>query len=320
MEYKNYYDVLGVERSYTQDQIKSAYRKLARKYHPDLNKEEDAETKFKEIGEAFEVLGDVEKRAAYDQLGKSYQAGQDFSPPPDWNEGFEFRGHAASENDPRFSEFFENLFGQAYQEQRREHARAQFNIKGQDHHARISIDLMDAFQGAKREIVLKVPELTSDGHVTLKERRLMVAIPKGVKAGQHIRLNNQGSPGQGEGKPGDLFLEIAFKPHPLYHVEGRDLYLNLPVAPWEAALGGKIKIPTPEGVVDLTVPSGSQQGRKLRLKGRGLPAPTPGDLYVVLQISLPAAEDDKTKELYKAMEENFDFNPREAMLKTARVQ
>ena len=312
MEYKDYYSVLGVDKSATEDEIKRAYRKLARKYHPDLNKDAKAEAKFKEIGEANDVLSDPEKRAAYDQLGQGYQPGQEFHPPPGWDEGFEFSGGAGNAGPQDFSDFFEDLFGRA-QRQQRPRQSGGFNARGQDHHARIEIDLEDSFSGAKRKITLKAPELTPDGHVILKNRTLDVSIPKGIREGQQIRLKKQGSPGIGKGEPGDLFLEIGFQPHKYYHAEGTDLYLDLPVAPWEAFLGAKVKVPTPAGIVDLSIPAGSKQGRKLRLKGRGIPAKKAGDLYVVLQIALPPASDKNARELFEKMAGEVKFNPRAHM-------
>lgn len=319
MEFKDYYKILGVEKTATEDEIKRAYRKLARKYHPDLNKEAGAEAKFKEIGEANDVLSDPEKRAAYDQLGQGYQPGQDFRPPPGWDQGFEFTGAPGGDGRAQdFSDFFEDLFGRAQRQQQGGFGqgagqRGEFNARGQDHHARVEIDLEDSFKGGKRQITLKAPEMTDDGRVVLKQRVLDVSIPKGVREGQNIRLKNQGSPGIGKGPAGDLYLEISFRPHKLYHPEGVDLYLDLPVAPWEAALGGKVKVPTPGGVVDLNIPANSKQGRKLRLKGRGIPAKTPGDLYVVLQIALPPAKSEKEIQAYKDFEAAFDFNPRRNM-------
>jgi curved DNA-binding protein len=320
MEYKDYYSLLGVEKSATQDEIKRAYRKLARKYHPDLNKEEDAEAKFKDVSEANEVLSDPEKRAAYDQLGQAPEHGEDFQPPPNWDAGFEFSGGPAHEqpNAHAFSDFFESLYGQRYQQQRAEQARARFHAKGEDHHTKVVIDLEDSFHGATRSIVLKVPELSLDGHLVVKERKLEVTIPKGVRDGQNIRLKGQGAPGLGDGGAGDLYIEIALKPHPLFRVEGVDLQLDLPVKPWEAALGGKVKVPTMGGIVELKIPAASQQGRKLRLKGRGLPAKTPGDLYVTLQIALPPADTDKAKELYETMAKELDFDPRENLMRAAQ--
>ncbi len=310
MEYKDYYALLGVEKDATQDQIKRAYRKLARKHHPDLSKNEGSEEKFQEINEANEVLSDPEKRAAYDQLGTGPQPGQDFRPPPDWDAGFEFSGGYSGQvgEDAAFSDFFETLFGQSYRAERAR--RSTFHAKGQDHHAKVLINLGDAFTGANRTLQLKVPRVTADGHVIVEPRTLNVRIPKGVRAGQHIRLKGQGAPGPEGGDPGDLYLEIEFERDARFHVEGRDLYLNLPVAPWEAALGSKVKVPTPDGVVDVAVPANSVQGRKLRLKGRGIPGKTPGHLYVVLQITLPSADDEKSKEFYRKMADELSFNPR----------
>jgi len=311
MQYKDYYAALGLTRDATQDDIKRAYRKLARTYHPDLNKEKGAEARFKEISEANEVLSDPEKRLAYDQLGKGHKPGEEFRPPPDWDAGYEFSGaprQASPEEAAAFSEFFESLFGRARGGERA--GRQDFHARGQDHHAKVLIDLEDAFTGAVRALQLRMPRLTPGGHVIAEQRTLNVTIPKGVRAGQLIRLKGQGAAGLDEAAAGDLYLEIEFASHRLYHVEGRDLYLNLPVAPWEAALGGKVKAPTPHGVVDVTIPANSAQGRKLRLKGRGLPASPPGDLYVVLHIVLPPAGDDKAKKLYRTMAAELAFNPR----------
>jgi curved DNA-binding protein len=311
MEYKDYYAVLGVNRKATQDEIKRAYRKLARKYHPDVSKDADAEQKFKELGEANEVLKDPEKRAAYDQLGSNWNAQQDFRPPPGWGTGFEFHGAPPGAGDQHgFSDFFESLFGQA---RTGGTGNRGFHMHGEDHHARILIDLEDSFKGASRSISLQVPEVTPDGHVTTRSRTLKVRIPKGIRQGQQIRLGGQGATGMGSGKAGDLYLEVEFKPHRLYRVEGADVYLELPLAPWEAALGASVKVPTPSGAIDLKIPPNSQAGKKLRLKGRGIPAKTPGDLYVVVQIVLPPADDDKARASYKRMQEELEFNPRATM-------
>ena len=314
MEFKDYYQIMGVERDASQDEIKRAYRKLARKFHPDVSKASDAESRFKEVGEAYEVLKDPEKRAAYDQLGANWKAGQEFHPPPDWDAGFEFRGGGFTAGDASaFSDFFESLFG--------EHMAAGFGgsgarrsqAHGEDHHAKVLIDLDDALHGATRTITLHTPVVDKQGHVSTSERRLNVRIPKGVKPGQHIRLANQGSPGAMGGRHGDLYLEIEFRPHPLYRIDGRDLYLNLPVAPWEAALGASGKTPTPSGIIDLKVPPGSAGGLKLRLKGRGIPGSPPGDLYVMLQVALPAADTAQAKEAYRSMAQQFAFNPRSGL-------
>ncbi|HFD87589.1 MAG TPA: J domain-containing protein [Gammaproteobacteria bacterium] len=313
MEFKDYYEIMGVKKDATQDEIKRAYRKLARKYHPDVSKEPDAEVRFKEVGEAYEVLKDPEKRAAYDQLGANWQGGQDFNPPPDWDQGFEFRGGGYTDaGGADFSDFFESLFGRAAAGGRAYSAgaRPEYHARGQDTHAKVVIDLDDAYHGATRAITLKHSEVGSDGRPHLKERTLNVRIPKGVRQGQQIRLAGQGGAGGGKGEAGDLYLEIDFRPHPFYHVEGRDVYLDLPIAPWEAALGAKVKVPTPEGAVDLKIPPNSTGGRKLRLKGRGIPGKQPGDLYVVLKITLPPADTDKAREAYEACRDALDFNPR----------
>jgi len=310
MEYKDYYKTLGVDRKATQDEIKRAYRKLARKYHPDVSKEADAEQKFKELGEAYEVLKDPEKRIAYDQLGSNWNAQQGFRPPPDWDAGFEFRGAPSGSQDQHdFSDFFESLFGQA-----RSHGGGSrgFHMQGEDHHAKILVNLEDSYQGASRSISLQMPEVTPDGHVVNRNRTLKVNIPKGIRQGQQIRLGGQGAKGKGSGKAGDLYLEIEFNPHRFYRVEGADVYIELPLAPWEAALGANVKVPTPSGAIDLKVPANSAAGKKLRLKGRGIPAKTPGDLYVVLQIVLPPV-DEKSRKIYQRMQEEIVFDPRASM-------
>ena len=311
MDYKDYYKIMGVERAASQDEIKRAYRKLARKYHPDVSKEADAEARFKEVGEAYEVLKDPEKRAAYDQLGANWKAGQDFNPPPDWDAGFEFSGGGFTGGDASaYSDFFESLFGHDFASAQAGQRQAGFHAHGEDHHARVLIDLEDAYRGAARSITLQSPQVDSSGHVTTKQRTLNVKIPRGVKQGQRIRLSGQGSPGLGEGKAGDLYLEIEYKPHAAYRVEGRDVYLDLPVTPWEAALGDTIKVSTPDGSVDLKIPAGTSSGRKLRLKARGIPGTPPGDLYVVPQITLPPADSNKAKDLYRKMQQELAYNPR----------
>ena len=321
MEYKDYYKILGVERGATQDEIKRAYRKMARTFHPDVNKEAGAEAKFKDAGEAYEVLKDPEKRAAYDQLGANWKQGQEFRPPPNWDTGFEFSGGGYTNADAsQFSDFFEQMFGgmrggrggggfagAGFGGHR------EFSAQGQDHHAKIEIDLRDAYSGAKRAITLRMPEVDAEGHVVVKDRTLNVTIPKGVREGQHIRLAGQGAPGIGKGPPGDLYLEVRFAPDPVFRVDGRDVYVDLPIAPWEAALGASVKAPTPAGPVMLKIPAGSTKERTMRLKGRGIPGKPPGDLHAVLKIVLPPATSDKAKELYQQMERELSFNPRAGM-------
>jgi curved DNA-binding protein len=312
MEYKDYYDIVGVKKDATQDEIKRAYRKLARKYHPDVSKEANAEDKFKEVGEAYEVLKDPEKRAAYDQLGSQWQAGQDFHPPPGWDAGYEYSDTGDGGPDlGGFSDFFESLYGQGVHGGGRQRGPGGgFQMRGEDHHAKILVDLEDSYQGASRSITLQVSGVDESGRVATRPRTLKVQIPKGIRRGQQIRLAGQGGTGHGGGESGDLYLEVEFRLRKNHRVEGADVYLDLPLAPWEAALGATVKVPTPAGAVDLKVPPGSQAGRKLRLKGRGIPARPPGDLYVVLQITLPPAENEQQREIYEKMKQEFSFNPR----------
>lgn len=326
MEFKDYYKIMGVARDASQDEIKRAYRKLARKYHPDVSKEKDAEARFKELGEAYEVLKDPEKRTAYDQLGANWKANQEFRPPPGWNAGFEFSGQGfpPGGDASQYSDFFESLFGQAFRTGRgggpggvhgahggQRGGGAAFHHPGEDHYAKVMIDLEDSYTGATRAITLQVPEVNAQGHVSTREHKLNIKIPKGIRAKQQIRLAGQGAPGHGQGKRGDLYLEIEFRPHPLYRVDGGDVYLDLPLAPWEAALGATVKTPTPDGIVELKIPADTAAGRKLRLKGRGIPGKTPGDFFVVLQIALPPAASDTAKAFYRSMAEQFkSFNPR----------
>ena len=325
MEFKDYYTVMGLARDALPDDIKRAYRKLSRKYHPDVSKEKDAEARFKQLGEAYEVLKDPEKRTAYDQLGQHWKEGQDFRPPPGWNAGAEHAGRSAPRGFPEgdgggdYSDFFESLFRQGFATDgntgnARAGAggqRARYSAPGEDRHAKILIDLEDAYSGVTRTISLRIPEMDDQGHVIPREHQISFSVPKGIRAGQHIRLAGQGAPGMGGGSAGDLYLDVEFNPHPLYRVELRDVYLDLPVAPWEAALGANVEAPTPAGRVEVTVPPGSAAGRKLRVKGRGLPGSTPGDFYFVLQISVPAADSDSSKAFYEGMATQFNsFKPR----------
>ncbi len=308
MEYKDYYKTLGVERKASADEIKKAYRKLARKYHPDVSKEKDATDKFKELGEAYEVLKNPEKREAYDQLGSNWKAGQQgFRPPSGWQQQTGFGGsHGGASG---FSSFFEDLFGGGFQSGQQR----QYSARGENIRARVSIDLDDAFNGASRSFSLQIPEYDPQGRAVSKTRTLKVKIPKGIRAGQSIRLQGQGNAGTGGGPNGDLLLEVQFKPHPVYTLEGRDIYMQLPLAPWEAALGATIEVPTPAGKVSLKIAEGSQAGKKMRIKGRGLPGKVAGDFYVVLQLVLPPANDEKSRQLYADMREGMEFNPRQKL-------
>ncbi len=314
MEFKDYYQIIGVGRDATADEIKKSFRKLARKYHPDVSKEPDAEARMKDINEAYAVLSDPEKRAAYDQLGRDYQPGQDFRPPPDWDAGFEFSGHGFSPGEAAgFSDFFAELFGRmggargfgAGQ-------RATFAARGEDHHARVLLDIEDAFNGATRQISLRVPKVDDQGRVTLATRTLNVRIPQGVYPGQMIRLAGQGSPGFGGAPAGDLLLEVSFKQHPRFHVQGRDVSLTLPVAPWEAALGAVVAVDLPQGGVKVRIPEGAPSGRQLRVRGKGIPGSPPGDLLLDVQIVVPPATTPKARAFYENMARELAFDPRQS--------
>ncbi|MDT4332070.1 DnaJ C-terminal domain-containing protein [Methylomonas sp. MED-D] len=309
MQYKDYYQILGVEREAALPEIKKAYRKLARKYHPDISKEPDAEARMKDVNEAYAVLSDTEKRAAYDQLGRGYRSGQEFHPPPNWDAGFEFSSGDAGD----FGDFFSQLFGRMGAGRRGGPFEAQaggFRAQGDDHHAKVLLDVEDAFRGASRQISLRVPTMDADGRVVLNNRTLNVKIPKGVYEGQIIRLAGQGAPGLGGGKAGDLLLEVHFNPHPRFRVDGSNLHMSLPVAPWEAALGGVVTINLFDSELKVRIPQGLQSGQQLRLRGKGIPCATPGDLLLDIQIVLPPANSDKAKQLYETMARELAFDPR----------
>jgi len=295
MEYKDYYGTLGVQREASADEIRKAFRRLARKYHPDVSKEPDAEARMKDVNEAYAVLSDAEKRAAYDQLGRGYRPGEEFRPPPDWDAGFEFSHRDLQGGE--FSDFFAELFG-------RMGAQAQ----GRDHYAKVVLDVEDAFTGPTRQISLRVPKADAQGRVRLETRTLNVRIPVGVREGQLIRLAGQGAGAAGE--PGDLLLEVHFRPHGRLHVEGRDLRVDLPVAPWEAALGAVVPVALPGGELKVRIPAGAQGGRVLRVRGKGIPAEPPGDLLLAIRVVLPSAESEKARALYEQMARDLAFDPR----------
>ncbi len=325
MEFKDYYQTLGVTKTATADEIKKAYRKLARKYHPDVSKAADANEQMAALNEANAVLSDPEKRLAYDSLSESgpaarSHAGQEFRPPPNWDAGFEF-SDSPSDNG-QFSAFFEELFGRAARSQRyaggqaggdADAGSARASMRGNDHHARIELDLLDAYLGAQRIVSLRGARLDESGHVVPEERKLEIRIPKGVFEGQHIRLAGRGGAGIGGSPAGDLLLEVLFRPDPRWRAEGRDVHQRVPVSPWEAMLGGSIKVQAPGGETEVTLPQGWKAGRKLRLKGRGIPAATPGDLYLELELALPPALSDADRAAYASLAKSFaNFNPRNA--------
>jgi curved DNA-binding protein len=321
VEFKDYYQILGVPRDATTEAIKKAFRKLARKYHPDVSKEPGAEARMKEVNEAYTVLSDPEKRAAYDQLGRDYRAGQEFRPPPGWDAGFEFRRDGGFADAEGFSDFFSQLFGGLGGGAFRGGARGGphggmrggFRAQGEDHRAKILLDVEDAFTGATRQITLKAAREDEAGRVVVEPRTLNVKIPLGVTPGQVIRLAGQGAPGRGGGPAGDLYLEVEFRPHSRYRVEGRDLHVTLPVAPWEAALGAQVPVESPAGSYMLRIPAGTKSGGRLRLRGKGLPAAggqPAGDLIADVQVVLPPADTPRARELYETMARELHFDPR----------
>lgn len=309
MEYKDYYKILGLKRDANESEIKHAYRRLARKFHPDVSKESNAEEQFKNIQEAYEVLKDPKKRKAYDELGSNWKAGQDFRPPPHWQHTESSGGEpffTSEEMGGDFSDFFAHLFGGA----------SGFNVrrdaprKGRDQQAQINITLEEAFEGASKTFQLQMPHLDANGQIGHSIRNIKVNIPKGVQQGQQLRLQGQGLPGS-KGLNGDLYLTIHILPHPLYSLSNQDVYLTVPVTPWEAALGGKITVPTLGGSVDLTLKALSHSGQKLRLKGRGMPGKSStGDQYILLRIDIPMPTTEEQKDLYKTMARLMPFNPR----------
>ncbi|MBJ6137010.1 DnaJ C-terminal domain-containing protein [Marinobacter litoralis] len=314
MDFKDYYAVLGVSESATPEEIKKAYRKLARKHHPDVSKEADASDRFKDVGEAYEVLKDPEKRAEYDQLRKyGARADGSFQPPPGWQSASGFGGGGYTEADARqFSDFFEEIFGGG---RRGGFGGGGFHqsmrMRGEDVHARLALFLEEALTGCDKQVSFTVREVDDHGRLVTRPKTLKVKIPAGMRDGQHLRLKGQGAPGIGGGAPGDLFLEVELAPHPHFTVEGGDVLVTLPIAPWEAALGATVTVPTVSGKVNVKVPKGSTSGRKLRLKGKGFPGKHPGDQIVILQVAMPEQHSAEANELYEKLAElEKNFNPR----------
>jgi curved DNA-binding protein len=306
MKYKDYYAILGVEKTANADQIKGAYRKLARKYHPDVSKEKDAEAKFKEVAEAYQTLKDPEKRAAYDQLG-TYQPGQDFQPPPDWQQ--HFGDTHFSFDDLDLSDLFESLRGGGARAGRRGQPRA---MRGQDYEVTAQITLDQAYRGAEVDLDLGVPEYDAQGNVHRVSHAFKARIPKGASDGQRLRIAGKGGKGFNGGPDGDLYLNIVLEAHPLFRVTGHDLYIDLPLAPWEAVLGTSVELPTPGGPVQLKVAPGTHAGQHLRLGKRGLPTPRggEGDLFAIVQIAVPTIVGEAERALYSKLAETSTFNPR----------
>ena len=306
MKYKDYYRILGVARSATVEDIKKAYRKLAHKYHPDVSKDPEGEEKFKEVAEAYETLRNPEKRAAYDQLG-SYQPGQDFQPPPDW--GKQFGDSHFSFEDVDLADLFAGL---AAGRHRAGPGTGQIRMPGQDYEVTADISLEEAYRGTEVELNLTVPEYDAKGLLHRVPRIFKVRIPKGATDGQRLRLAGRGGKGLNGGRDGDLYLTVALRPHPLFRVSGHDLYLDLPLAPWEAVLGATVEVPTLGGPVRLKVPPNTRAGQQLRLSRRGLPKPNgkEGDLFAIAQVVIPAATSERERELFRQLAEGSTFNPR----------
>ncbi|MEO8344800.1 MAG: DnaJ C-terminal domain-containing protein [Betaproteobacteria bacterium] len=306
MKYKDYYSTLGVERSATPDDIKKAYRKLARKFHPDVSKEKDAEEKFKAMAEAYETLKDPEKKTAYDQLG-SHAPGQDFRPPPDWERSFT---HGQSTfDDVDLADLFAGLGGRGGFRRRADSAAP---IPGQNYEAGVQITFDQAFHGTEIQMDLSMPEYDENGVAHRVPRVVTVRIPRGVTDGQKLRVPGKGGKGLRGGRAGDLYLDIAVTAHPLFRVDGRDLFVDLPLAPWEAVLGTSVQLPTPAGTVSLKVPAGTKAGQQLRLTGRGMARPqgVAGNLYAIVQIVVPTVLDDAQRALFTQLAEASTFNPR----------
>jgi curved DNA-binding protein len=306
MKFKDYYQILGLERSATANDIKQAYRKLAHQYHPDVSKDPKGEEKFKEIAEAYATLKDPEKRKEYDSLGKR-PAGENFTPPPDWQQ--HFGAGAASFDDVDLADF---LSAFTSGRQHKGHARGNFPMAGEDYEVSVPVSLEQIFNGGEAEVNVELPEVDQHGLIHRIPRTFRVAIPKGAADGQRLRLPGKGGQGRNGGKPGDLYIALALKPHPFFKVNGRDLSIDLPLAPWEAVLGATVEVPTLAGPVELSIKPGTTAGRRLRFGGRGLPITggKAGDLYAVVQIDVPKTVSQSERELYERLATTSNFNPR----------
>lgn len=338
VKFKDYYETLGVDRSASQDTIHDAYRKLARKYHPDVNTSEEAEHKFKEINEAYEVLKDPEKRRKYDTLGPNYHEGDEFRPPPGWEAfrdagsrgggrrttfgfgdlgggGFDFFG-GGSEAGGGFSDFFESLFGNAFggfggETAGRSAGAGTWGAKGEDHEAEVTISLEDAYHGGKKTVTLEQRETDGTGRVHSRTKNYEVKIPPGITDGERLRLSGQGGAAAGGGTKGDLYLRMRIQPHPVFRVQGSDLETDVPITPSEAVLGAKISVPIVGGTASITIPPGTQSGKRFRLKGKGLRRQHGrGDLYAVMKIVVPQKPTDAERELYEQLQSRSSFQPR----------
>lgn len=300
MEFVDYYDIMGLEESASADQIKKAYRKLARQYHPDVNKEPESEERFKQLGEAYRVLKDPEKRQEYDALRQHQNSSSGgFQPPPGWQ--FRDEQSSGSHGAGDYSDFFEQVFGSRFRDGAASHTEQHVDAHGQDIHSRLPISIHDAFAGASIELSLQAPVMHDDGSIRYEQKKLLVKVPAGVRQGQKIRLKGQGGPGVGHLPSGDLYIELLIKDDPVFHLDGRDVSVNAPLTPWQAALGASVTVLTLNGAVKVTVPANAKAGQRLRLKGRGLPGKPVGDQYVSLSIVIPEVVTDEQKAAYRTL-------------------
>jgi curved DNA-binding protein len=311
MEFKDYYKILNVKPDADSKEIKTAYRKLARKYHPDMNPDEGAEDKFKEVAEAYEVLKNTERRAEFDELRQyGSQSGKGFEPPPGWQRASGSGRQGGQQFEGDFSEFFNSMFGGSSHEFHHTGSYQRRNARGEDAEIEMPVFLEETISESQRTVEYRIP-VYEDGQIRNIQKHLKVKIPKGVVDGERIRLRGQGSPGSGDGAPGDLYLHIRLVPHPLFDVQGHNLILTLPVAPWEAALGTKVTVPTLQGNINLTITPNSQSGKKMRIKGKGLKGKTvTGDLYAVIKIVMPPETSEKANHLWRELSESLEFDPR----------
>jgi curved DNA-binding protein len=298
MKYQDYYQILGVQRDATDADIKKSYRKLARQYHPDVSKDAAAEEKFKEVNEAYDVLKNAEKRQAYDRLGGDWKHGHEFNPG-----GFSAGGFSGGD----FGDFFESVFSGGFQQGS---PFRQQRPKGADQHLKLDITLQEAYAGGSKTIQFSQKPVSGDHLAKAEMKKLKINIPKGVTSGQKIRLSKQGQPAANGGEAGDLYLEMNILPHRYFKLDKQDIILRLPVAPWEAAKGATLKVPTLDGDVELKIKAGVQSGQKMRLKGKGMPGREQGDQFVEILIQTPPADNEKAEKFYSEMENQFDFNPR----------
>jgi len=311
MKYQDYYQILGVSRDASDADIKKSYRKQARQYHPDVNSEASAEEKFKQVNEAYEVLKDSEKRQAYDRFGSDWKHGHEFNAGGFGGGGYSDARGSGGFSSGDFSDFFESIFGGGFQQQQSQGRQARPRSKGEDQQLKLNISLEEAYHGGSKTIQFSQKSPSANGNAGTEMKKLKVNLPKGVSQGQKIRLSKQGHPAPGGGTAGDLYLEMNILPHRYFKIENNNVNLRLPVTPWEAAQGATLQVPTLDGKVELKIKPGMQSGQKMRLKGKGMPGSVPGDQFVEIMIQTPPIQNEKDEEMYRQMQKQFDFNPRQ---------